>query len=207
MSKQNPRLEGTLSEFLFPFLLLKPSYLILMYYLWIHNLFQSTDVDEFDKRWEFISGFSGSYSNIIVTANKAALWTDGRFSLQADEEIDCHWLLFKEGRKKIKTMSQWLRQELPKGGRLGINPKLVSEHMWNRLSSELRGSGIELVGLNVSLVDVIWPDDFRKARRSKEAFILDVTYTGNFNNNFSLQWCYVFKRLLCTPSLFVQQYL
>ncbi|CAG9864269.1 unnamed protein product, partial [Phyllotreta striolata] len=139
---------------------------------------QSTDVDEFDKRWEFISGFSGSYGNIVVTGNKAALWTDGRFYLQADEEIDCNWLLFKEGERKTKTISEWLKQALPRGGRLGLYPKLVSQYMWNKLFRELEGTGIEMVGLNVSLIDEIWPDELRKSRRSKEAFYLDEIYTG-----------------------------
>lgn len=64
---------------------------------------QSVEVDEYDRRREFISGFSGSYGDAIVTMEKAVLWTDGRYHLQADEEIDCNWLLMREGHKNIPT--------------------------------------------------------------------------------------------------------
>lgn len=139
---------------------------------------QSIDVDEYDKRWQYISGFSGSYANIIVTQRKAALWTDGRFHLQADEQIDCNWLLFREGHRHIPTMSEWLKNEFPNATRLGLDPKLVSQHMWNYLGDELKETKIELVALNVSLIDLIWPDKERGKRRYKEVFLLDEEYTG-----------------------------
>ncbi|XP_074035620.1 xaa-Pro aminopeptidase ApepP isoform X2 [Leptinotarsa decemlineata] len=139
---------------------------------------QSTDVDDYEKRREYISGFSGSYGNAIITLDKAALWTDGRYHLQADEQIDCNWLLFREGHKNIPTISDWLRKHMPKDGRIGLNPKLVSEYMWNKLRSELKGSSLELVALNVSLVDLIWPPEERGVKRSKDAFILGIDKAG-----------------------------
>lgn len=66
-------------------------------------LFQSVEVDEYDRRREYISGFSGSYGDAIVTMDKAVLWTDGRYHLQADEQVDCNWLLMREGHKNIPT--------------------------------------------------------------------------------------------------------
>ncbi|CAH1279761.1 unnamed protein product [Diabrotica balteata] len=139
---------------------------------------QSTEVAEHDKLWSYISGFTGSYTNIIVTANKAALWTDGRFHLQADEQIDCNWLLFREGHRDIPTMAEWIIKQFPHGSRLGLNPKLVSHHMWNQLEHELKGSRIQLVALNVSLVDIIWPENERPEKINKDAFFLDEEYTG-----------------------------
>ncbi|CAH1176444.1 unnamed protein product [Phaedon cochleariae] len=139
---------------------------------------QSTDVDDYEKRREYISGFSGSYGNAIVTLDKAALWTDGRYHLQADEQIDCNWLLFREGHSNIPTMAQWLKSNLAKGGRIGLNPKLVSEHMWKELTSELKGSLLTLVAMNISMVDIIWPTAERGVKRSKDAFVLETEYTG-----------------------------
>lgn len=49
--------------------------------------------------------------------------------------------------------------------------------MWNKLQRELRGSSLELVALNVSLVDIIWTEG-RSPKRSKDAFILGVEYAG-----------------------------
>ncbi|XP_030760939.1 xaa-Pro aminopeptidase ApepP-like isoform X2 [Sitophilus oryzae] len=110
--------------------------------------------------------------------DKAALWTDGRYHLQADEQIDCNWLLMREGHKNIPTRSHWLKTHFPNGARLGVNPKLVSEYTWNQFKQELNNSKIELIALNVSLVDEIWPKEERGQMRTKDAFVLDIKYTG-----------------------------
>ncbi|XP_076251360.1 xaa-Pro aminopeptidase ApepP-like isoform X1 [Rhynchophorus ferrugineus] len=145
---------------------------------------QSVEVDEYERRREFISGFSGSYGDAIITMNKAALWTDGRYHLQADEQIDCNWLLMREGHRNIPTRYQWLKTEFPKGARVGVYPKLISEYMWNKFKQELADSKIELVALNVSLIDEIWPAKDRGQMRNKDAFVLDIKYTGK---NYSIK--------------------
>ncbi|KAJ8963735.1 hypothetical protein NQ314_005414 [Rhamnusium bicolor] len=139
---------------------------------------QSTEVEAYEKRRQYISGFSGSYGDALITLSKAALWTDGRYHLQADEQIDCNWLLFREGHRHVPKMSQWLKEHLPKGGRIGLNPKLVSEYKWNKLKSELKGSSLELVALNVSLIDFIWPNNERSKRQNKASFVVGIEYTG-----------------------------
>ncbi|KAL1490820.1 hypothetical protein ABEB36_013449 [Hypothenemus hampei] len=139
---------------------------------------QSVEVDEYDRRREYISGFSGSYGDAIITRDKAVLWTDGRYHLQADEQIDCNWLLMREGHKNIPTRSQWLKEQFPNGTRLGVNPKLISEYMWKGIKHELAGAKIHLIALNVSLIDEIWPKEQRPRKRTKDAFILDIKYAG-----------------------------
>lgn len=57
--------------------------------------------------------------------------------------------------------------------------------MWNKLRHELSGSTLELVGLNVSLIDIIWTEG-RTPKRSKDAFILGVEYAGTFFERFQL---------------------
>ncbi|CAH1975267.1 unnamed protein product [Acanthoscelides obtectus] len=139
---------------------------------------QSIDIDGFEKRREYISGFSGSYGDAVVTLDKAALWTDGRYHLQADEQLDCNWLLFREGHRGVPSMSKWLREQLPAGSRVGLNPKIVSRYTWDALHGSLAAHGISLVALNVSLVDVIWPEEERPPRTVKEAFVYDIEYAG-----------------------------
>lgn len=55
-------------------------------------LWQSEYVAERDERLRFISGFSG-HGVAVVTESKAVLWTDDRYNLQADYQLDCEWLL------------------------------------------------------------------------------------------------------------------
>lgn len=50
-----------------------------------------------DKRRVFISGFTGSAGTAVITDTDACMWTDGRYFLQASEEMDCNWTLMKEG--------------------------------------------------------------------------------------------------------------
>ena len=56
---------------------------------------QSEYTAEADERLGFISGFSGSDGNAVITSTKLALWTDSRYYLQADEQLDCNWKLMR----------------------------------------------------------------------------------------------------------------
>lgn len=48
-----------------------------------------------DERLKYISGFSGTAGTVLITENKAVLWTDGRYFIQADSQLDCNWILIK----------------------------------------------------------------------------------------------------------------
>ncbi|KXJ17195.1 Xaa-Pro aminopeptidase 1 [Exaiptasia diaphana] len=61
------------------------------------------------KRREFITGFTGSRGTAIVTQHKAAMWTDGRYFVQANMELDCNWTLMKEGIITTPGYGQWLK--------------------------------------------------------------------------------------------------
>jgi Xaa-Pro aminopeptidase len=50
-----------------------------------------------DKRREFISGFSGSAGWAVITATEQAVWTDSRYFLQSDQQLDCNWYLMRDG--------------------------------------------------------------------------------------------------------------
>lgn len=69
-------------------------------------LLQSEYVAERDERLRFMSGFSGSHGVAVVTDSKAALWTDGRYLLQADNELGCDWLLMGRGEVHVSTLTQ-----------------------------------------------------------------------------------------------------
>ena len=70
---------------------------------------QDEYVAESDKRREYISGFTGSVGTAVILANGTkALWVDGRFFIQADEELGCDWLLMKEGEPGVKNRKRTL---------------------------------------------------------------------------------------------------
>lgn len=62
----------------------------------LYHVLQSEYVAPRDERRRYVSGFSGSAGTAVVTAAQQALWTDGRYFLQADQELDCDWLLMKQ---------------------------------------------------------------------------------------------------------------
>ena len=135
-------------------------------------------MSRYDRRREYISGFSGSSGDAIVTLSKAALWVDSRYYLQADDQLNCDWLLMRVGQTKVPTQSEWLKSQFPSKSRLGADPKLVSASQWEMLEDELRNSTIELVEVSANLIDVIW-DNHEEEYVDKNAFVLEDKYTGD----------------------------
>ncbi|XP_025832435.1 xaa-Pro aminopeptidase ApepP [Agrilus planipennis] len=132
---------------------------------------------DYDKRREYISGFSGTYGDVIVTMKKAALWTDGRYHLQADDQLNCKWLLMREGNQNVPTKANWLRSELKPGSRIGVDPKLIPYSEFNELSYQLQDTKLELVKLTTNLIDLIWVNH-TAYQKEKDAFVLDIKYSG-----------------------------
>ena len=55
-----------------------------------------------DLRRQFISGFDGSAATSVVTQSAASLWTDGRYFDQAEQQLDCNWILMKQGNRGVR---------------------------------------------------------------------------------------------------------
>ncbi|XP_045466306.1 xaa-Pro aminopeptidase 1-like [Harmonia axyridis] len=138
---------------------------------------QTEFVSEYDRRRQFITGFSGSHGTAIVTQAKAALWTDGRYHLEADDQMSCDWLLLRSGQRDIPTMSEWLKKEFPKGARIGVDPKFISEHMWQTFISDFKNTSLTLVPIGINLIDMIWTKE-RPTKRNKSVFIQQEKYAG-----------------------------
>uniref|UniRef100_A0A3Q3FDV6 Creatinase N-terminal domain-containing protein n=1 Tax=Labrus bergylta TaxID=56723 RepID=A0A3Q3FDV6_9LABR len=77
-----------------------------------------------DARMAFMTGFTGSAGTAIVTPTKAALWTDSRYWVQAERQLDCNWELEKD--VSIISIAEWLISEVPPGGEIGFDPFLFS---------------------------------------------------------------------------------
>ncbi|MFZ5434699.1 MAG: aminopeptidase P family protein [Calditrichota bacterium] len=120
---------------------------------------QSEYVPTFWRRREWISGFTGSAGDVLVTEHKAALWTDGRYYLQAADQLSGSGItLMKVGMPETPTMSAWLAKTLHKGQRVAVDPRLLDVTSYNRLRSELTDLGIQLVSVEDNLVDLLWDE-------------------------------------------------
>lgn len=93
----------------------------------------------------------------IVTMEKAALWTDGRYFLQAGQQLDSSaWTLMKAGLPETPTKEAWLAAELKQGDRVGVDPALISVEAAKKLREQLEKSGQSLVPIQENLVDCVW---------------------------------------------------
>lgn len=119
---------------------------------------QSEYIAECDKRRQYISGFTGSAGTVVVTAEKALLWTDGRYHLQAAAQLDHNWTLMKAGLPNIPTLEEWLVKELAGEDRVGIDPLLISAELFEKYDKALSKANIAMVAMPENLVDKIWDD-------------------------------------------------
>ena len=67
-------------------------------------VFQNDFTADYDKRLEFISGYSGNYGLAIVTKTKAGFWTDELHHYQANNELSCDWTLYRTDNMMVGTM-------------------------------------------------------------------------------------------------------
>lgn len=113
------------------------------------------------EHWEarsWISGFTGSAGTVVVTLDKAGLWTDSRYFLQAEKELSgSEIILFKDRIPGTISISDWLLEELTDNDRVGIDGNVYAAKNALTLKSILDENKIELVG-NYDPFDTIWPN-------------------------------------------------
>lgn len=98
------------------------------------------------KLREYLSGFTGSAGTLVVTLDGAALWTDGRYFLQAERELRGSGIeLMKMGEKGVPTIERYLRENLPPKSRLGFDGRILSARFVKRLGETLRGLDVQFV--------------------------------------------------------------
>ncbi len=110
-----------------------------------------------DERRAFISGFTGSTGTAVVTGDKALLWTDGRYYLQAEDQLDGdHWTLMRVGQPDTPTRGDWLAANLEQGQSVGVDPFLVPCDEWDRMAAPLAAASLQLRPVADNLVDRVW---------------------------------------------------
>ena len=148
-------------------------------------VFPSTDphngeyVPEHWKGREFISGFNGSAGTAVVTMDDAALWTDSRYFLQAEEQLaGTRFRLMKLKIEGTPTISQWLGRKLAANGGtvVGIDGMVNSISTVEALADELRAEGGITLRTNFDPLKVIWKE--RPAIPSDMAIVHPQKYAG-----------------------------
>lgn len=137
---------------------------------------QSEYVGEHWKCRQWISGFTGSAGTAVVTANKAGLWTDGRYFIQAANQLKgSGMVLFKSRQPGVPDYPEWLCQMLPEGACVGFDGKVFSAFTARKLEEKFKSKSLSLK-TGVDLIDRLWTD--RPPLADDKAFILPMKYAG-----------------------------
>ena len=132
------------------------------------------------EHWEtrkWISGFTGSAGTVVITLEDAGLWTDSRYFIQAEEQLEGTGIrLFKDRLPETPSISEWLGNVLKKGEKVGIDGWVNSHHEAQSLQNELSKNGLSLITMTQDIFDNLWED--RPSLPKTPVFILDETRTG-----------------------------
>ncbi|MEG0774282.1 aminopeptidase P family protein [Clostridium sp.] len=133
-------------------------------------------VGEHFKSRQWISGFTGSAGTVVFTSEKAGLWTDGRYYIQAEKQLQGTGIeLFRAADIGVPTYTQWLKTELKENDTIGFDGRLFSEAAVEKMEKELMDKSIK-INSDLDLINPIWID--RPGIPSDEIFIHDTKYCG-----------------------------
>lgn len=131
---------------------------------------------DYFKERKFMSGFTGSAGTLVVTENEAGLWTDGRYYIQAENQLLGSTItLFKQGMKDVPMPEDYLFQKMGEGDIVGFDGRVIPAKWGMDLEERLRKNGAKLCGTK-NLIDEIWAD--RPAMPKDKLFILEEKYAG-----------------------------
>ena len=133
-------------------------------------------VGDYFKEREYMSGFTGSAGTLLVMTDFAGLWTDGRYFLQAEEELAGTDIeLMKSGEADCPSIEVFLYDKLKENSVVGFDGRTVNCNFFNRLKNRLDSKKITYA-MDKDLVDAIWKD--RPEMSSRKVWELDYEYTG-----------------------------
>ena len=108
------------------------------------------------KLREYISGFTGSAGTLVVTHDKAGLWTDGRYFLQAQSQLK-EFELYKMGVKGFPSINEFLAKELKKGVTVGFDGRTVTHDWFDKLKTALNDNDAKYA-YEEDVAGLLWKD-------------------------------------------------
>lgn len=113
----------------------------------------------------------------MITSDSAQLWTDGRYWLQAAQQLSTEWTLMKQGQPGVPSWQKWITDDFAPSSKIGIDPTLIPYSTVDEMTKQFaKESGSTLVPVKENLVDQVWTD--RPARPTNPVFHLDEKYSG-----------------------------
>ena len=129
--------------------------------------------------WKFrtwASGFTGSAGTLVVGKNKAALWTDSRYFLQAEKELEGSTIeLCRMGLPNTPSIEEWLTETLSANETVGFNGKLFAHAAAKLLVANLSKNGLKVVS-DIDIIPAVWTN--RPSAPNGKAFEHKLRYAG-----------------------------
>ncbi|AUW57227.1 X-Pro aminopeptidase [Sphingobium sp. SCG-1] len=113
-------------------------------------------VGAYAQRLAWLTGFQGSAGSAVVLPEAAAIFVDGRYTLQVREQVDGN--LWQYQSVPQTSVASWLGEHAADGGRIGYDPWLHTSAWVKQATSALAEKGATLVAVNTNPIDAVWPD-------------------------------------------------
>lgn len=131
-----------------------------------------------DARREFVSGFTGSAGTAVISLEKAALATDGRYFNQASQQLDGNWELLKQGLQDVPTWQEWTIEQAEGGKTVGVDPTTITAPEGRKLAEKIKKKGgKDLVAVSENLVDQVWGKE-KPSRPNEPVRVLGLDSAG-----------------------------
>jgi Xaa-Pro aminopeptidase len=113
-------------------------------------------VGAYAQRLAWLTGFQGSTGTAAVLPSDAAIFTDGRYTIQVREQVSADQWSYQSVPQT--SVAQWLSANAPDGARIGFDPWLHTKEWVKAASAALKDKGAELVAVDTNPIDAVWPD-------------------------------------------------
>lgn len=141
-----------------------------------YDAHQSEYVAEHWKGRQWLSGFTGSAGTVVVTLEDAGLWTDGRYYIQAEQQLAGSGIrLFKMTEPGVPSYSEWLATVLKEGAVVGFDGTVFSTNLVKKMEVDLKVKSITFK-MEQDLLDELWED--RPAIPKEPLFTHDIQFAG-----------------------------
>ena len=149
---------------------------IAMYIVPTADFHESEYVGDYFKARSYLTGFTGSAGTAVITLAKAGLWTDGRYFIQAKNQLEGSGItLYRMGEEGVPTVEEYVRQNLEEGGCLGFDGRLVNAKA-GKAYEEITAAKQGRIAAGEDLVGVVWKE--RPPFPKHPAFLLGEKYAG-----------------------------
>lgn len=149
---------------------------ISIYVIPTSDFHESEYVGEYFKARKFMTGFTGSAGTAVITMEEAGLWTDGRYFVQAAQQLENSTVtLYKMGEPGVPTVDAYIKNTLKNGETLGFDGRVVNSQWGKRLEKIAEEKQAKLY-VDEDLVDFVWED--RPAMSCEPVMILKEEYSG-----------------------------